>query len=108
MVRAVRDATPDGVILVAKAIFGDPADFQPEELIQLAKKNGLIEQLAAVLYPEPWIVRAPEPYAFIEEQAQLSRSYALLWLPGDKRPSGNGWRVLKQDKSFEIWQFRTD
>ncbi|HEX5052982.1 MAG TPA: hypothetical protein VFZ65_14505 [Planctomycetota bacterium] len=106
---ALRAAAPADTMLVTQKIVGRVEDFTPAQLLLLAHKNHLIGQLTVLLYPDPWIVSAPEPMPFVEQQTRRGARTALLWLPGDQRPSAAGdWRAVHTAPGFEIWQPRTD
>lgn len=109
MLAAVRDAVPEGVLVVTELITGDPADYEPAELLRLAMRVGMIDQLRVLLFPRPILVRRVDPAAFAEARAERGEATAYLWLPGRERPAAGAlWHRLHEAGDFELWLCRKD
>jgi hypothetical protein len=104
---AVRAAVPPGTLLLNQKVMGDITKIEPARLLQLAAKNGLIDQLTVLLYPDPWVISVPDPIATIEGLAARGRAAVLLVLPGDAEPAGRaGWSIDVAQERFSTWRFQ--
>jgi len=103
----VRAACPPDSVAVAELISGNPEDYEPAELMRLARQVGLIDQLRVLLFPNPIIVRRPGAKSYVEQRAASGKPTLYLWLPGNERPKPSaGWERLHQAMMFELWLCR--
>jgi hypothetical protein len=104
---AVRAAVPPGTLLLNQKVMGDVTKIEPARLLELAAKNGLIDQMTVLLYPDPWVFSVPDPVATLEDLAMRARAAVLLVLPGDPAPTGRaGWTLDVAQERFSTWRFR--
>lgn len=100
---------PPGTILLSQEVAGRLEDLKPGDLERLAARNGLQQQLAQLLYPQPFLLPTPRPIESTEDLVRRGRNAMLCVLPGDAEPNERkGWQRTRALPELQVWEFRTE
>jgi hypothetical protein len=100
---------PPGTLMLCQKVTGSLEGGQlPPNFAELAARNGLLEQLTHLLYPDPFLLPTPTPIVDVENLTRRGVAAMLGVLPGDPEPTDRkGWTRTHASR-FQAWQFRTD
>ncbi len=104
---AMRAAVAPGSIAVLQQVMGDIKQVTPEQFAQLNARNGLIDQMVTLLYPDPWVIAWSDPMALVEDLVGKGRDTTLVVLDGDREPVDRpGWSLAVTAPRFRTWRFQ--